>query len=98
MSITVRCKRHGEQEATCSLCAVLPNGGKATNPDDNECQRKAYLRGDETFTLVGQDQSSPRVIAFWILENIETCPPQKLVAALNDAIRMRGLPRRKTAD
>jgi len=68
------------------------------NPVDYECMKKAQQRGDETFTLVGQDRSSPRTICFWILENIETAPPQKLVAALNDAIRMRQQPNRKNAD
>jgi len=68
------------------------------HPDDARCFAKAQQRGDETFTLVGQDRSSPRTICFWILENIETCTPAKLRDALNDAIRMRHLPTRKNAD
>jgi len=71
---------------------------KLLNPQDDECLRKAIERGDETFTLVGQDRSSPRTICFWIMENIETAPPQKLIAALNDAIRMTRTPNRKNAD
>jgi len=70
----------------------------ATNPNDQKCHDKAVARGDETFTLVGQDLTSPRTICFWILENIETAPPQKLIEALNDAIRMRGQPNRTNAD
>lgn len=69
-----------------------------TNPEDTRCFARAQQRGDETFTLVGQDRSSPRTICFWILENIETCPPAKLLQALHDAIRMRSLPNRKNAD
>lgn len=68
------------------------------SPLEYQCREKAEIRGDETFTLVGQDRSSPRTICFWIMENIETCPPQKLVAALNDAIRMTRTPKRKNAD
>lgn len=70
----------------------------AKNQTDYECAKKAEARGDKTFTLVGQDRSSPRTICFWIMENIETAPPQKLVAALYDAIRMRGQANRKNAD
>jgi len=65
---------------------------------DEMCARKAAERGQDTFTLVEQDRSTPKTICFWIMENIETCPPQKLVAALNDAIRMRSFPKRKDAD
>jgi hypothetical protein len=65
---------------------------------DSECYAKAVARGDETFTLVGQDRSAPRTIAYWILENIETAPEQKLVDALHDALRMRATAKRKTAD
>lgn len=71
---------------------------KPINPVDNMCMQKAIKRGDETFTLVGQDRSSPRTICFWIMENIETCPPQKLHWALDDAIRMAKSPNRKNAD
>lgn len=40
---------------------------KLANPRDEEVIERARRRGDETFTLVGQDRSSPKVIAFWIL-------------------------------
>jgi hypothetical protein len=68
------------------------------NANDNECYTKAIARKQHTFTLVAQDRSSPRTIAFWILENIETCPPEKLHAAIDDAIVMREFSRRKNAD
>lgn len=68
------------------------------NADDQRCFGKAQVRGDETFTLVGQDKSSPRTICFWIMENIETAPAAKLLNALNDALRMRARPNRKNAD
>jgi hypothetical protein len=65
---------------------------------DNECFRKAQERGDVTFTVVGQDRSSPRVICEWIKENIETCSEDKLHEALNRAISMRNKQYRKVAD
>jgi hypothetical protein len=66
--------------------------------DDVQCFTKARDRGQHTFTLVAQDRTSPRTIAFWILENIETAPPQKLFDALEDALTMRKWPERKAAD
>jgi hypothetical protein len=66
--------------------------------DEVECHKKAKQRNDLTFTLVGQDQSTPRTICFWIMENIETCPAGKLVNALTKAIAMRELNNRKKAD
>jgi len=68
------------------------------NAEDQRCFAKAQQRGDETFTLVGQDRSTPKTICFWIMENIETCPAPKLIQALHDAIRIRGLKNRKSAD
>ena len=65
---------------------------------DAECYAKAIERGDKTFTLVGQDLSSPRVICEWIKENIETAPKRKLEDALDRAIDMRNRPGRKQAD
>jgi len=65
---------------------------------DNTCFTKAQERGDETFTLVGQDRSSARVVCEWIKENIETAPKHKLIEALDCAIEMRNLHGRKTAD
>lgn len=66
-----------------------------SNPDDQRCFARAQARGDETFTLVGQDLSSPIVICEWIKQNIHTAPDQKLRDALNDAIRMKNLPAEK---
>lgn len=63
-----------------------------------DCVRKARERNDFTFTLVGQDRSSPRTICFWILENIETALPAKLLDALSKALAMRALKNRKAAD
>lgn len=65
---------------------------------DDKCYKKAKERGQQTFTLVAQDRSSPRVICEWIKENIETEPEEKLVDALLDAIAMRENPNRKSAD
>lgn len=65
---------------------------------DNTCQQKAAKRNDWTFTLVGQDRSSPTVIAEWIKANIETAPPEKLFHALTVAILMRSKESRKVAD
>jgi len=66
--------------------------------DEVSCQQKAKARGDLTFTLVGQDISSPRTICFWIMENVETCPAPKLKEALDKALKMRDLAERKQAD
>lgn len=66
--------------------------------DDVECFTKARAAGEQTFTLRSQDVTSPRVIAYWILENIETAPPEKLMDALMDAIEMREHPSRRNAD
>lgn len=65
---------------------------------DKTCFSKAQERGDQTFTVVGRDMSSPRVICEWIKENIETCPEDKLHEALNRAITMRNLAGRRMAD
>lgn len=65
---------------------------------DNECYRKAQVRGDVTFTLVGQDESAPVVVCEWIKNNILFCPEDKLFEALKRAIAMRNLTNAKTAD
>ena len=65
---------------------------------DRKCQEKAAARGQQTFTLVEQDISSPSVIAYWILKNIETAPALKLHDALEAAILMRDAKVRKNAD
>lgn len=71
----------------------------AAHNHDAECFKKAKERGQQTFSLVAQDRSSPRTICFWIMENIETCEnPDKLRCALEDAIAMRKYPHRKHAD
>jgi len=65
---------------------------------DYKCAERAKERDQQTFTLVEQDRSSPRTIAFWILENIETCPAAKLHDALEAAVLMRSACNRKDAD
>jgi hypothetical protein len=65
---------------------------------DKAVLEKAQARGDETFTLVGRDQTSPKVICEWIKLNIETCPEDKLREALERAIKMRNIPSRRYAD
>lgn len=44
---------------------------------DYDCFHRARQRGDVTFTLVGQDMTSPKLIVLWIAENIETIPAEK---------------------
>jgi len=65
---------------------------------DELVQKKAKERGDQTFTLVGRDPTSPKTIGFWILENIETAPEEKLSGALRIALEMRKNFGRKQAD
>lgn len=65
---------------------------------DADCFTRARARGEQTFTLVARDRSSPRVICEWIKENIETAPAEKLLDALKDALAMREHPNRKAAD
>jgi hypothetical protein len=59
---------------------------------------RAQRRKQKTFTLVQQDRSAPSTICWWILQNIETAPPDKLREALEAAISYRDFPQRKTAD
>ncbi len=68
------------------------------NDSDTRVHAKAKNRGQETFTLVAQDRTSPRTILFWIGENFETAPPEKLRDAFERALRMREFPERKWAD
>ena len=68
------------------------------NDSDTKVYAKARNRGQETFTLVAQDRTSPRTILFWIGENFETAPPEKLREAFERALRMREFPERKWAD
>lgn len=65
---------------------------------DKRCQENANKRGQVTFSLVEQDVTSPRTIAYWILENIESAPAAKLYDALESALVMREFPNRKRAD
>lgn len=65
---------------------------------DHDCYSRAKQRGEQTFTLVARDKSSPRTICFWIMENIETAPAEKILDALKDALTMRTHPDRKAAD
>ncbi len=67
----------------------------ASNADDCKCFEKAKQRGEQTFTLVGQDLSSPAVVVEWIKQNIETAPAEKLRCALEDALLMRETPKQK---
>lgn len=68
------------------------------NDSDTQVYAKARNRGQETFTLVAQDRTSPRTILFWIGENFETAPPEKLRDAFERALRMREYNPRKWAD
>jgi hypothetical protein len=65
---------------------------------DSSCYENARRRGLDTFTLTGADLSSPKTICFWIMENIETAPVEKLVDALKHALVMRATRHRKHAD
>jgi len=69
-----------------------------SNPKDCRCYEKAVARGDQTFTVVGQDITSPTVVCEWIKLNIETAPADKLRCALEDALTMRATRKRKHAD
>lgn len=52
----------------------------------------------QVFPLLGRDASAPTVVAFWILQNISTAPPEKLREALESALTMRHTAGRKVAD
>jgi hypothetical protein len=62
------------------------------------CYSKAVARGQRTFTLVEQDPTAVETIAFWIMKNIHTAPPEKLRKALQECIDMRGFEHTKHAD
>jgi acyl-ACP thioesterase len=68
-----------------------------TDPD-TRCFAKAKQRNQRTFTVVEQDCTAVPTIAYWILLNIETAPPEKLRQALEDCIAMRAFPAKKYAD
>lgn len=65
---------------------------------DDKCHTKAREKGEMTFTIREQDRSAAKVIAFWIMENIEKCPASKLFDALESAIVARDFPNKKNAD
>lgn len=62
---------------------------------DYSCFEKGAANGEQLFTLRSQDKTMPRVIVYWILENIETASEEKLRHALDDALRARRWPKRK---
>lgn len=66
--------------------------------DDDSCFEKAKANGEQRFVLRAQDFSTPTVICEWIKQNINTAPDDKLRHALEDALRARKWPKRKTAD
>lgn len=66
--------------------------------DDAKVFARAINRGQDTFTLVQQDESAAGTICDWIGRNIETAPPAKLHDALDAAIRYRDFAKRKKAD
>lgn len=66
--------------------------------NDSSTHEKGKAKGEQLFTLRAQDQTAPRTICFWIMENIETAPEDKLRHALEDALRARKWPNRKRAD
>lgn len=66
--------------------------------EDTGCHARAKQRGQQTFTLVEQDRTSPRTILFWIGENFETASQEKLRDAFEMALRMREFSGRKWAD
>lgn len=63
--------------------------GDRYSESEKECFVKAIDRGQHTFTLVGQDLSSPEVVCEWIKQNIKTAPVGKLKDALEIAMIMR---------
>lgn len=68
----------------------------ATKNQGVQCYIKA-LPNEELFVLRAQDATSPKVVLFWISENFETCPDDKLREAFECALKMKQNPNRKTA-
>ena len=66
--------------------------------NNDSCFEKGKANGEQLFTVRSQDITAPSTICWWILQNIETAPEEKLRHALNDAIRARKWPNRKHAD
>jgi hypothetical protein len=65
---------------------------------DFSCFEKGKANGEQLFTLRSQDITMPQSICFWIMLNINTASEEKLRHALNDALRARKWPNRKTPD
>lgn len=67
---------------------------------DKSCFEKAESRGDLTFTLVGQDVTSPEVICEWIKLNVQNpdIDDSRLREAFDKAMQMRHLKGRRWAD
>jgi hypothetical protein len=61
----------------------------AARKRDAECFRKAEARGELTFTVTERDPTSPKTILFWIMENFETAPAEKLRDAFEGALGMQ---------
>lgn len=66
-------------------------------PDPNTHEQLAH-EDEPTFTLRGQDVTSPLVIMAWITANFETAPAAKLRQAFEHALKMRQYPGRRHAD
>ena len=66
--------------------------------NDDSTHDKGKANGEQLFTLRSQDSTTPEVIVYWILKNIETAPEDKLRHALDDALRARKWPNRKRPD
>ena len=66
--------------------------------NDHNCFAKARENGESTFTLRARDPTAPKTILFWMRENIETAPAEKLRCALEDALACRQWPGRRPAD
>jgi acyl-ACP thioesterase len=67
------------------------------NDKDTSCHAKAKARGQKTFTLVEQDQTTVETIAYWILLNSRTATIQKLHDAIDTIVAMRDFPDQKAA-
>jgi len=65
---------------------------------DAAVHARAKERGQGTFTIVEQDRSAPATICEWIKQNIETAPDDKLIDALETALKFRKFNPRKNAD
>ena len=59
---------------------------------------KKVGKDEEIFVVRAQDVTAPKTVALWIVENIYTAPADKLIEALECAIKMRNHPRCKRAD